>query len=125
MKLILDAGAFVAAEKRDRRMGAMLRVLQQRRTPVRTSSAVVAQVWRDGRKQVAIARLLAAVDTRPLGPDDDKRTGELLAVARTNDVVDGHVALLADDGDIVMTSDKRDIERLLDARGIAVTLVET
>lgn len=125
MKLILDAGAFVAVEKRDRRIGAMLRVLQQRRTPVRTSSAVVAQIWRDGHKQVAISRLLAGVDTRPLAPDDDKRTGELLAVARTNDVVDGHVALLAEDGDFVMTSDKRDIERLLDARGIAVTLIET
>ena len=124
MKLILDAGAFVAVEKPDRRIGAMSRVLQQRRTPVRTSSAVVAQIWRDGRKQAAISRLLAGVDTRPLAPDDDKRTGELLAAARTNDVVDGHVAILAEDGDFVMTSDKREIERLLEARGIAVILVE-
>jgi hypothetical protein len=125
MKRILDAGAFVAVEKRDRRVGALLRVLQQRRTPVCTSAAVVAQIWRDGRKQVAIARLLAGVDTRPLAPDDDKRTGELLAAARTSDVVDGHVALLAEDEDLVMTSDKKDLERLLDARGVAVTLIET
>lgn len=50
MKVILDAGAFVAIERRDRQIEAMLRVLQRQRVPLWTSAGVVAQVWRDGRK---------------------------------------------------------------------------
>jgi hypothetical protein len=125
MKAVLDAGAFVAVEKRDRSVAAMLRVLQQRRVPLQTSSAVVAQVWRDGRKQAALARLLGGVDVRALAPDEDRRTGELLALTRTRDVIDAHLALLAEDGDIVLTSDRADIERLLEARRVDAVLVDT
>lgn len=124
MRVILDAGAFVAVDKRDRRVGAMLRVLQQANIPLRTSSAVVAQVWRDGRKQAALARILSAVGTRALAPGDDKRTGELLAAAKQNDVIDAHLALLVEDGNRVLTSDPEDLERLLDARGITAELVD-
>lgn len=125
MKAVLDAGAFVAVEKRDRSVAAMLRVLQQRRVPLQTSSAVVAQVWRDGRKQAALARLLGGVDVRALAPDEDRRTGELLALTRTRDVIDAHLARLAEDGDIVLTSDRADIERLLEARRVDAVLVDT
>ena len=125
MRVILDAGAFVAIEKRDRRVGAMLRVLQQRRIPLGTSSAVVAQVWRDGRKQALLARLLSGVDVRALAPGDDRRTGELLARAKTADVIDAHVALGAEDGDRVLTSDANDIRRLLQARGVDAAVVTT
>jgi hypothetical protein len=100
VKVILDAGAFVAIERRDRRIEAMLRVLHEQRVPLWTSAAVVAQVWRNGRKQVLLARILPAVGVRPLASGDDTRIGELLAVTRTNDVIDGHVALLADDADL-------------------------
>jgi hypothetical protein len=55
VKVILDAGAFVAIERRDRRIEAMLRVLHEQRVPLWTSSAVVARVWRDGRKQALLA----------------------------------------------------------------------
>jgi|HubBroStandDraft_1064217.scaffolds.fasta_scaffold10229_2 hypothetical protein len=49
MKAVLDAGALVAVDRRDRMIGARLQVLQQQGTPVRVSSGVVGQVWRDGR----------------------------------------------------------------------------
>jgi len=55
MKVILDAGALIAIDRSDRRMGAMLRV-QQRRIPVLSSSAAVAQGWREGRKQAGASR---------------------------------------------------------------------
>ena len=103
----------------------MLRVLQQSRVPLRTSAAVVAQVWRDGRKQAELARILAGVGTRALGPGDDKRAGELLAAAHMNDVIDAHLALDVDDGDRVLTSDVEDLERLLATRGVEATLVRT
>jgi hypothetical protein len=47
MKAVLDAGAFLALEKRDRRIRALLRVLQEKEVDLLTSSAVVAQVWRE------------------------------------------------------------------------------
>jgi hypothetical protein len=125
VRAVLDAGAFVAVEKRDRSLGAMLRVLQQRRVPVATSSAVVAQVWRDGRKQVLLARLLSGVDVRALAPGDDRRTGELLALANTDDVIDAHLTLGVERGDRVFTSDPDDIERLLEARRINATVIVT
>jgi len=46
VKVILDAGALIAIERRDRRIAAMLRVLHEQRVPLWTSAAVVAQVWR-------------------------------------------------------------------------------
>ena len=41
-----------------------------------------------------LARVLTGVDVRALAPGDDRRTGELLATAKMNDVVDAHVAMI-------------------------------
>lgn len=123
MKVILDAGAFVAIERRDRRIEAMLRVLHEQRVPLWTSAAVVAQVWRNGRKQTLLARILPGVGVRALAPGDDTQIGELLAATRTDNVVDGHVALLADDTDRIMTSDPGDLSRLVEARGVDAEII--
>lgn len=119
MKAVLDAGALVAIDRRDRMTGARLRVLQQQGTPIRVSSAVVGQVWRDGRKQANLARVLAGVGVEALGSDDGGRIGELLAMAASTDVVDAHVALIAAHADLILTSDPGDIRRLLEARGVS------
>ena len=42
MTVVLDAGALIAIDKRDRSVGAMLRVLHRDDMPVLTSAAVVA-----------------------------------------------------------------------------------
>ncbi len=118
MKAVLDAGALVAVDHRDRMIGARLRVLQQHATPVRISSAVVGQVWRDGRKQANLARVLAGVGIEALGAGDGKRIGELLALAGTADVVHAHVALMTAPADLVLTSDPGDIRELLQARRV-------
>ncbi|HUY52473.1 MAG TPA: hypothetical protein VMV92_43345 [Streptosporangiaceae bacterium] len=118
MKAVLDAGALVAVDRRNRLIGAQLRVLQQRGTPVRVSSAVIGQVWRDGRKQANLARVLAGVGVEALGKDDGRRIGELLALAGSADVVDAHVALLTAPADLVLTSDPGGIRKLLQARGV-------
>ena len=119
MKAVLDAGALVAVDRRDRMIGARLRVLQQQGTPIRASSAVVGQVWRDGRTQANLARVLAAVGIEALGKDDGKRIGELLALAASADVVDAHVALMTAHADLVLTSDPADIRKLLQARKVS------
>jgi|HubBroStandDraft_3_1064219.scaffolds.fasta_scaffold499677_2 hypothetical protein len=57
--LILDAGAFVAAERGDRVVAALIkREWLAGRVPT-TCGAVVAQVWRGGRRQAGPAMLLA------------------------------------------------------------------
>jgi hypothetical protein len=119
VKAILDAGALVAVDRRDRVVGAQLRVLQRQGTPLRTSAAVVGQVWRDGRTQVNLARVLAGVGIEALGTADGKRIGELLGQAGSADVVDAHVALLVSPADVVLTSDPGDIRTLVEARGVA------
>jgi len=118
VKAVLDAGALIAVDRRDRAVGAQLRVLQQRGTPLRASAAVVGQVWRDGRRQANLARVLTGVGVEALGKDDGTRIGELLARAGSADVVDAHVALLTTPADVVLTSDPDDIGALLRARGV-------
>jgi len=118
VKAVLDAGALVAVDRRDRLMGAQLRVLQQQGTPVRVSSAVVGQVWRDGQRQANLARILAGVSFVALTEEDGRRIGELLGLAGSADVVDAHVALMTAPSDLVLTSDPGDIRKLLQARGV-------
>lgn len=122
MKAVLDAGALIAIDRRSRGIGATLRVLQRQGIPVRTSAAAVAQVWRDGRRQANLARILKGVGIASLGAGDGRRIGELLARAGTSDVVDGHVASLVDRGDTLLTSDLTDLTNLVDARGVAANV---
>lgn len=123
VSLLLDAGALIAVDRRERAVAAMLRVAQLDRMPVRTSAAVVGQVWRDGARQVNLTRVLAGVDVIDLTLDHGKRIGALLGVAGATDVVDAHVALIAVDGDDVVTTDPDDIGALLDARKARATVV--
>ncbi|HWG61319.1 MAG TPA: hypothetical protein VG253_06360 [Streptosporangiaceae bacterium] len=118
MKAVLDAGALVAVDRRDRAIGAQLRVLQRHRTPMRASAAVVGQVWRDSRKQANLARVLAGVGVEQLAYQDGKRIGELLGRSGSADVVDAHVALMVTAADMVLTSDPGDIRALLQARRV-------
>lgn len=123
MSLVLDAGALLAIDRRDRRLGALLRLAQQERIVVRTSPAAVAQVWRHGARQAQLARVLAGVAAQPLDLGVGKRLGALLAASRTCDVVDAHVASLASAGDTVLTSDPDDLRHLLGGLSVDATVV--
>src|ERR1700730_18144542 len=96
MTAVLDSGALIAIDRRDRRVGAMLRVLQRDGVTVRTSAGAVAQVWRSGGKQANLARVLSGLDIAALEEASAKKVGELLGANRTSDLVDAHVALLAE-----------------------------
>jgi predicted nucleic acid-binding protein len=124
MALILDAGALIAIDRRDRRVGAMLRVAQRDGLTVRTSAAVVAQVWRDSARQASLAMVLRGIQILPVDEVAGKRIGELLGRTRSSDIVDGHVAVMAVTGDVVATSDAGDIQQLLDSRRIATVTVQ-
>ena len=123
MTAVLDAGALIAVDKRDRAVGAMLRVLQRDGVPVVTSSAVVAQAWRDPRRQVNLARVLTGVDIAALDDIAAKKVGELLRANVTSDLADAHVALVVQPQDRVLTSDEDDIKALLRTRRVKAVTV--
>jgi len=113
MTLILDAGAFVAVERGDRRVMALFKAeFLAGRTPV-THGGVVGQVWRGGSgRQAPIARFLDGVEVEPLDEDLGRRAGVLLKHTGGRDVIDAAVVLLASDGDTVLTSDPGDLTAL-------------
>lgn len=124
MTLVLDAGAFLAVERRDVDVLAVVAdELSTRRRPM-THGGVVAQVWR-GRagRQAPLATLLSGVDVRPLDLDLGRRAGVLLRDAGTSDAVDAAVVLLARDGDEILTSDVGDLRRLVEVTGRDIALV--
>ncbi len=123
MTAVLDAGALIAVDKRDRMVGAMLRVLHRDAIPVKTSGGVVAQVWRDGSRQANLARLLSGVDIDALDDLTARRIGELLRQNRSDDPADAHIALLVQPNDQVLTSDAPDIEALLRTRKVRARVV--
>lgn len=123
MKAVLDAGALVAIDKRDRTVGAMLRVLQRDEVPVTTSGGVVAQVWRDGGRQANLARILSGVDVEAIDDLTGRRVGELLRQNQSDDLVDAHIALLVQPGDQVLTSDEPDIRALLRTRRVRAHII--
>ncbi len=123
MKAVLDAGALIAIDRLDRKVGAMLRVLQRDGVPVETSAAAVAQVWREGRLQANLARVLPGVDVAALGDGAARRVGELLRANASSDLVDAHVALLASPDARVLTSDDDDIKALLRTRRVRARIV--
>ncbi len=82
---------------------------------VATSAAVVAQVWSGSARQARLSRLLGAgsIVEHALDGETARSVGARCTRAGSSDVVDGHIAHLADvlDGH-VLTSDVDDLLRL-------------
>lgn len=115
--LVFDAGALIALERGDRNVIALLALAAQQGTEAITSSAIVAQVWRDSARQVRLTRALPGFMEFPIDQLAARRCGVLLADANTSDIADAALALLVADGDTVLTSDPHDIEHLLERTG--------
>ena len=123
MKLVLDAGAFIAFERGDRMIAALLkRELLARRRP-RTHGGIVGQVWRGGARQARTARLLQAIEVVALDLEAGRRAGLLLGRTRQADVVDSALVLLASDDDWLVTSDPDDLRPLAQGAGLHVDIV--
>ena len=114
-RYVLDAGALIAHERNNPKVGALLKVAARQRIEMVLPSVVLAQVWRDGSRQAVLSRRLRTpglVEAR-LHHEDAKRVGELLRESGTTDVADAHVVVLA--GRLrasVITSDPDDISKL-------------
>jgi hypothetical protein len=112
--VVLDAGAFVAAERRDRTMVALIRLFVASKTPLVTSAGVVAQVWRGGgHRQVPVAYLLKRTTVVDLGHAVARTLGRILGQRGTRDAIDAHVAFLARERNWpVLTSDPDDLHAI-------------
>ena len=112
--VVLDAGAFIALERRSEKMVALARRFAQAKTPLVTSAGVVAQIWRGGgHHQVPVSFLLARTEVVDLTAQVARTLGLMLATARATDAIDAHVALLARErGWPVLTSDPGDLHAI-------------
>lgn len=109
--VVLDAGLFIALDRRDRVAVGLVELFRKNETSLVTSAGVVAQVWRSqGRQQVAITFLLRLTEVVDLSYGVAKVLGNMLGLTRTADPIDAHVALLARQrGWPVLTSDPDDL----------------
>jgi hypothetical protein len=116
----LDSGAFIAAERRDRRLAALIAAAEREGATMLLPAAVVAEVWRQPPRQLS-AELLGTVDH--VVALDDRRAravGVLLGIARSAQIVDASVATLAISTrpSLVLTSDPKDLQALVRAAGM-------
>jgi len=114
-----DAGALIAAERDDRRLWARHGALLAARQVPTVPAPVLAQVWRGGgARQAHLSRLLAGCDVEALDDEAARRTGALAGVADASDVVDAFVVEGAlRRRDVVVTSDRHDLEAIASALG--------
>jgi hypothetical protein len=121
--LTLDAGALIAFERADRRITLLLGVALRDQVEIVVPAGVVAQVWRDGRRQARLARLLGAeeVEVEILDDRRARAVGQLCGVRRTTDIVDASVVLCARTrGHRIVTSDPDDLAHLDPAAALIV-----
>ncbi len=113
--IVVDAAALIALDRGDKRMIALLdRALAQGRT-FRVPAGVVGQAWRDGRLQVTLSRFLRSeeVEIVPLDEHLARSCGELCAAAKSADVIDASVVILARERrDLIITGDPNDLRHL-------------
>lgn len=113
--LVLDAGGLIALEREDRPALLLVQRALAGRHRVVVPATALAQVARDLRRQVRIARLLrqSACVVAPLDRPTAVSVGRLLAESGTSDVVDAHVVRVAQAlGLAVLTSDPDDLRTL-------------
>lgn len=113
--LTLDTGALIAFERNDRAVIALLARAVTHRLPMAVPAGVVGQVWRDGRRQVRLARLLGAgeIEVEPLDDQRAREAGQLCGLRGTSDVIDASVVLCARRRKHrILTSDVSDLAHL-------------
>lgn len=124
MSLVLDSGALIALERNERSMWVRLKAAHLMSEVPITHAGVLGQVWRGGPRQAMLARALDGVMVRTVDEALGRAAGELLGSAGLADVIDAAVVMLSTDGDVIVTDDRRDFERLVAASGRHVELVE-
>lgn len=116
---MLDAGPLIGADRDRRAFAALLRAADEAGETLRTTEAIVAQVWRSPR-QANLAAALKAIDvTDSFG--NGRRVGELLEATGTKDPIDAHLVVLArSTNESVLTSDPDDLNLLAEGERVRI-----
>ncbi len=123
MRLVLDAGALIGIGRNDRRVAGLIELGRRAGAELVTTAPVVAQAWRGGARQARLAQALPMMEVHEVTLADAKLAGALLATSSSSDVVDALVALLAQPGDQLLTSDPDDISVLRTACAVPFNIV--
>lgn len=121
---MLDTGALVSIDRGDRKVFATLRIAERVGLELRSTGVVIAECWRDERgRQANLARLLKAIDVRPVDEQLGRQAGALLGKSDMSDATDATVVTVAASGDRILTSDPGDIRKLVAACGRSIQVV--
>lgn len=117
-RLILDAGALIALARGDVHARAFIERILVDEVLVEMPTPVLAQVHRGGHDRARTDRALRWIERFvPTSEHVARAAGELLARSGLSDAIDAIVAAeaLAGTPAVVLTSDRKDIGRLVDA----------
>jgi predicted nucleic acid-binding protein len=122
--VVYDTGALIGLDRRSHAAMTRHQRFLAARLRIVVPSPVAAQVVREPARQAPLMFVLRACDIVPFGKRDYSPVGQLLAKARTSDVIDAFVALTAAEARAaVITSDTGDIAHLLDALGVRLPVL--
>lgn len=127
--LVLDTGALIALDRNDRSIWRALTTAVADDDNIRVPSGAIAQAWRDGARQVLLARALSHCDEVALAGSFARAAGLLCGQASTSDVIDASVALTIagaahSDEVAVLTSAPDDIRHLLSVLKVDARVVK-
>jgi len=111
----LDAGALIDFEKNTGKIVTIVARALEIDESLAIPAPALAQVWRDGSRQVRLVRLLASdqVDIVPLDDFNARAAGQLCGVSAVQDIVDASVVVCARQrSHRVLTSDSGDLRRI-------------
>jgi hypothetical protein len=121
---LYDAGALIALDRSDRAMWARHKLALDESRDIHVPAVVVGQVWRDGRRQVQLGKVLAGCQVDAVGLATSKAAGILCGRARRSDVVDATVVVMATAlSAIVWTSDATDFREIAGNSGARPALL--
>jgi predicted nucleic acid-binding protein len=118
--IVLDAGSLISAESRSRIVWTVYDESMKTGQELVVTTPVLAQVWRDGRRQAVISSFLKRCVIDAPSERAAKRAGELLGRTGTNDAVDALVVATAVErgATMILTTDPNDLKALVDATGL-------
>jgi predicted nucleic acid-binding protein len=113
-----DTGALLAAERSDRKLWALHAGFLAEEVSPTVPAPVLAEAWRGGARQANLSRLLMLCQVEPMSEEQARAVGRLANRSRHADVIDLSVVEGAlRRGDAIVTSDAKDIQRVLSRAG--------
>jgi len=124
--IVLDSGAFLAMERRDRSFAAFLEAARRVSATIVIPATVIAEIWRSPPRHQSATMLRPPRAIAPLEGSSARAVGVLLGKAAATQITDAHVCSVAIDvrPSIIVTSDPEDISALLEAADVSYSTGE-